>query len=232
MSDIIQLSNEEHVLKRSGRYLGSVNDALVNRFYFDEGIITYGQLTYVPALLKLIREVLDNSIDNAIKNDFRCANVIKIDITSNTVTIEDNGTGIPVKAAKDSKGNELPDLMPTLAWCSLRAGSNFLDEDDNSTIGQNGEGSVLCNIFSKQFIGETCDGSLYYKLTTTQNMSTKHIETKPSKKRFTKVTFTPDLERMNITEISKLYIELLKFDLMFLKETYPKIQFIFNKETI
>lgn len=227
---VVQLSEIEHILQRSARYLGSITETTVTRFYLELDKIVFGEVTYVPALLKLIREVLDNSLDEALRTKFKFANKIKITINKDTVTIEDNGRGIPVVKAEDSTGKVLDELMPTLAWCSLRAGSNFGDEVDNTTIGQNGEGSSLVNIWSTKFIGETCDGQTHYKLVCKDNLSSKEVNTKASKRKFTKVTFKPDLTRMNITEISSLYMDLLQFDLLFLQETYPQIKFTFNRE--
>ena len=226
---VILLSDTEHILKRSARYLGATTETTTTRFYIKDGSYAYGEVTYVPALFKLIREVLDNSIDEACRTNYKYANEIKIKMSKEFISIEDNGRGIPVIQAEDSQGNKLEDLMPTLAWCSLKAGSNFSDSDDNTTIGQNGEGSSLTNIFSTKFIGETCDGKTYYKLITTNNMSTREITTKPSKKNFTKVTFYPDLQRMNLTEISPLYMDLLLFDLTYLAWTYPLINFQFER---
>ena len=227
---VILLSDTEHILKRSARYLGSVVETTNTRFILSEETIKYQECSYIPALLKLIREIIDNSIDEALRTNFKYANKISITITKDTIIVEDNGRGIPVIQAEDSQGNKLEDLMPTLAWCSLKAGSNFNDEDDNSTIGQNGEGSSLVNIWSKEFIGETSDGNLYYKLVTKDNMATKEISTKASKKQFTKVTFKPDLGRMNLEAIDEFYMDLIEFDLLFLKETYPKINFEFIRK--
>lgn len=227
---IVQLSEVEHILQRSARYLGSISMTKVQRFYLELGEIKFGEIEYVPALLKLIREVLDNSVDEFLRANKKFANKINIIISKDTIIIEDNGRGIPVIKAMDSNDNQLDDLMPTLAWCSLRAGSNFGDEEDNTTIGQNGEGSSLVNVWSTQFIGETCDGTTNYKLTCKDNLSSKLVTTKPGKKRFTRVTFKPDLKRMNLTEINPLYMDLLEFDLMFLKVTYPEIKFSFKRK--
>jgi DNA gyrase/topoisomerase IV subunit B len=227
---VVLLSDIEHALKRSARYLGAIVSVSVLRYYLKDNKIVYGTIEYVPALLKIIREIIDNSLDEAIRTNYKFANKIKITISKDTVIIEDNGRGIPVIHGEDSSGNKLDELMPTLAWCNLKAGSNFDDEADNETAGQNGEGSSLCNIWSKSFIGETSDGNLYYKVHCKDNLSSKEITTKPSKKKFTKVTFKPDLDKMGIEEISDLYKDLIEFDLMFLRETFPKINFTFERK--
>lgn len=222
---VIQLSEIEHVLKRSARYLGAINKTKVERFYLKDTKIQFGFVEYVPALLKLIREVLDNSIDEAIRTNFKYANKIKIKISNKQITIEDNGRGIPVVEAEDSKGNKLDKTMPELAWTELRAGSNFDDEDDNATAGQNGEGASLTNIWSNKFIGETCDGTNYIKVHCTNNLSNIETSTKKMKKQFTRVTFEPDLKRLGIETIDEVYVDLLEFDLMFIRETFKQIKF-------
>jgi len=226
---VIQLSEITHVLKRSARYLGSTTLSKLQRYYFKDNQIVFGEIEYVPALLKIIRELIDNSIDEGIRTGFKFANKIDITISKNTVTILDNGRGIPVIYAEDEFGNELKELMPTMAWCSLRSGSNFDDLEDDETAGQNGEGASLCNAWSKEFIGETCDGQTYYKIICKDNLSSKDISTKQSTKRFTKVSFSPDLERMGISEISDIYMDLIEFDLLFLQETFKEIKFTMKR---
>lgn len=227
---VIQLTEVEHVLKRSARYLGGTVKSIVTRFFINDDKIEYGTIEYVPALLKLIREVLDNSIDEAIRTSYKFANKINISITNDTIIIEDNGRGIPVIYGENSSGVKIDKLMPLLAWTELRAGSNFDDDENNATAGQNGEGASLTNIWSKSFIGETCDGVMYCKVSCKDNLSKIDVSTKASKKKFTKVTFKPDLNRMGLEIIDDIYKDLLEFDLMFLKETYPEITFTFKRD--
>lgn len=229
---VVQLSEAEHVLKRSARYLGPTTKTITTRHCLEDGKIEYKDIEIVLGLHKLIREIVDNSIDEAIRTNFKFANKIDIEITNEYISVRDNGRGIPVVHGVDSQGNKLDELMPTLAWMSLRSGSNFEDDDDNTTVGQNGEGASLVNVWSKLFKGITCDGKTYYELTCKDNMSSHTIKTKPSKQKYTKVTFYPDLERMDLKEIGNEYIDMLKFDLLFLKLTYDKIKFTLNGKAI
>lgn len=226
--DVVQLTESEHVLKRSKRYLGNTELTNVYRWILEEDNIILKDVIFVPALLKLIRETLDNCIDVYIDTKGKFANKIDIEITNDVISIKDNGTGIPIKKALDSQGNELDELMPTLAWCSLRSGGNFDDKEDNETQGQNGEGVSLVNIWSTYFKGETADGSKYYVIECKDNLSSRDYSIKESKQRYTKVTFKPDLNRMGIDTISDIYIDLLKYDLMFLKLTFEGIKFTLN----
>jgi len=234
MASIVQLNDREHVLKRPGRYIGPISPVTQERPYLENDEFKFGTISYVPALIKIIREIIDNSVEHAVETDFKFANTIKIAITDEYVAVSDNGKGIPLKNIQDGKGNEIDILAPEAVWTQLKTGSAFNDEENNKLISQNGEGSTLTNIFSKLFIGETDDGNQHFRLTSKNNMA--EIETKITKskgKTGTAVLFYPDLEKLHIGDsIPQLYHDLLKFELLFLAATYPKIDFYFNKSKI
>lgn len=231
---IVKLSERTHVLKRSARYLGSIVPQTVHRPIIENNKIVFRDIQYVFAFLKIIREFLDNSIDEYVRTSGKFANEIKINIDDKKVIIQDNGRGIPVKSAYDEQGNELPETMPELAWANLRAGSNFEDNEDDTQIGQNGEGASLGVIFAKKFIGETDDGEKYFKIIAKNNLEEKDIEIIESKGiQGTKITYYPDLEKLNLGDsIDPIYIDLLKFELLYLAITYPQINFKLNNRLI
>ena len=156
------LTDREHVLHRPGVYLGSVT------LEPHSGIIDYRYQTVsiVPALLKMIEEVTQNSIDEHIRTGGAHATDIRITVKPKANTVEisvaDNGRGIPLHTV-----GEKP--RPVLAWTELRAGSNF-DDSKRTTAGTNGMGAALSNIFSSEFIGETCDGKQKLVLKCSDNM--------------------------------------------------------------
>jgi len=234
------LSEKTHALKRAGRYLGQITPAEINRYTIsnidDKDYLWYHNIKYVPAFLKIIREFLDNSVDEAIRTNYSFSNNISIDITEEYVKISDNGRGIPIVNAHDEHGKELDLLMPEAAWINLRAGSNFDDEEDNKTMGQNGEGASLGVFFAKKFIGETRDGSKIFTIITEDNVEKKDIivvdKKLPDSKRGTSIIFYPDKEKLNITGSLEEYTHLIKFELLFLSMTHPKISFSINKEKI
>ena len=234
MSKIIQLNEREHVLKRPGRYIGSVSPVVIERPVLENNKIIFKEVEYVPALIKIIREIIDNSVEHAVETQFKAANKITIDMDHEKILVTDNGKGIPIRNIHDSKGNEIDILAPQAAWTQLRTGSAFDDVSNNKLISQNGEGSTLTNIFSKLFIGETDDHKKHFKLISKNNMA--EIETKVSKstgKTGTKVLFYPDLEKLHLgNKIPEIYQDLLKFEIIFLAATYPQITFHFNKEKI
>ena len=155
MSDIKVLSDREHILLRPAMYIGSVNESEYNEFILEDNKIEYKPVKYVSGLCKIINEVIDNSIDVAIKNDFNCANKISIKITSDSVEVSDNGTGIPVEKQGDN-------YLPAICWGSAKSGSNFDDDQHRTQIGMNGIGSYATNCFSKEFIGISDDGKNRY----------------------------------------------------------------------
>ena len=236
MSKIVKLSDRTHVLKRPARYIGSIVPVEVERPYLNNNKIIFGNVTYVPALLKIIREIIDNAVDIAVLNKFKIGTNISIKMDNKKIIIEDDATGIPVKYIHDEHGNTIEKYAPEAVWTELKTGSNFDDAAGTSQVGQNGEGSTLTNIFSTKFIGETDDGKHYFRLECKDNIDPKKIKTKIEDSRGktgTKVTFYPDLEKLNLgSEIPELYQDLLKFELLYLAITYPEINFKFNGRLI
>ena len=232
---VVKLSDRTHALKRSARYLGSIVPQVIHRPTLFDNKIIFTDVKYVPAFLKIIDEFIDNSIDEALRTRFKYANKIIVKIDEKKISIEDNGRGIPVIPALDEHGKELKQTMPELAWTELKAGSNFDDDTDNTNIGQNGEGASLGVIFAKKFVGETDDGNKYFKITTTDNLSKKKVIIDDSKGNTgTKITYYPDLEKLNLGDKIdvNLYLNLIKFRLLYLAMTYPKIDFRLNGQLI
>ena len=93
---VVQLSEIEHILKRSARYLGSTVKTNTTRYHLVNNEIKFGSIEYVPALLKLIREILDNSLDEFDRTNGKYANKIEMKITKDSISIKDTGRGIPV----------------------------------------------------------------------------------------------------------------------------------------
>jgi len=233
MSKIMKLSDRTHVLKRPARYIGSTVPVEQERPYLEDHKIIFGNITYVPAFLKIIREIIDNSVDAI--NVTGMGNLVSISMDNKKIIVEDNSTGIPIKNIHDEHGNEINKLAPEAVWTELKTGSNFEDKAEDTQAGQNGEGSTLTNIFSSKFIGETWDGKKGFKLECRDNMEIieANLLNNPTHKKGTKVTFWPDLENLNLgEEISSLYIDLVNFELLYLSITYPDIDFKFNGKLI
>ena len=75
---------------------------------------------------------------------------VTIDTANNTISIYNNGQGIPVEVHK--KENV---YVPELIFGHLLTSSNYDDDEKKVTGGRNGYGAKLCNIFSTEFTVET-----------------------------------------------------------------------------
>lgn len=214
------LTDREHVLARAGVYVGSVVNEPIT------GIIDYGTKTMnvVPALIKCVEELIQNSIDEHVRTGGDWAKTIDVAIQETlggtVISVADTGRGIPIEAIGDT-------YRPVLAWTELRAGSNF-DDGKRIGAGTNGMGSALVAIFSEEFIGSTCDGKNKIVVTCRRNMETKEFKISPSRARGTKVQFTPDLSRFGLTEFTPDHSQVIEDRVRNLAINYPGIVFSFN----
>lgn len=218
------LSDKEHILLRSGMYIGSTNKETYTQFV--SGV--YRQIEFVPGLIKIINEIIDNSLDEAIRTNFKYANIIGVDIRENEITVSDNGRGIPQDKVMDPTGKEL--LRPEAAWTRTKAGSNF--SDDRTTVGMNGVGSALTNYFSMRFIGETCDGNNTVIVKCSNNADRVFVSTKSGGTRGTRVSFVPDFTRFGVFGISPSDCEIVYDRLESLAVAFPEITFKYNGKKI
>lgn len=224
-NDFKVMDDREYMLHRPEIFIGSMNQADYHGIYN----FKYQTKTYVPALLKIIEEILDNCVDESIRTSFEYANIIAVDIRKDDankwyVEVSDNGRGIPVVQHDGVYQAEL-------AWCKPRAGSNFTD-DGRVTIGRNGVGSACTNYFSTEFIGKSGDGNTLVTVHTTNNCNEIKTNTKKSKEKGTTVKFYPDLERFGVKEINQDIIDMIEDRLTNLSICYPKVAFKFNDKRV
>lgn len=225
---IEMLSIKEHVIKRPGMYIGSVSFEDHERFLFGE----FKKVRYVAGVLKLVDEIIDNSVDEAIRTNFKFANKISVDIDlkTNKVTVEDNGRGIPQAMVITPEGEEIPG--PVAAWTKTMAGGNFGDDKERVTGGQNGVGSSLTNIFSVLFSGITSDGKNELSVNCSNNADNISWKTKASKSNGTKVEFIPDFTHFEMSTFDQIYLDVTLDRLQTLSVVYPDIEFKFNGKKV
>lgn len=225
---IKHLSAVEHILHRPSMYIGGVSPADIDSWILNEdGTIAYKKVNFVEGLLKICNEVIDNSIDEGVKTNWEYSNKIKITVTKDTFTCEDNGRGIPV--VQDDEGN----WMCVDAVCKPMSGSNFEDDSNRKTIGTNGIGVKGANIFSKKFECVTCDGNAKMKINCEDNRSKMDFKLMAANpKRGTSVTFTPDFARFGVKGFDEEIISLIKTRLRFLSWFFPKCTITFNGEKV
>ncbi|XP_023133313.2 DNA topoisomerase 2-beta isoform X1 [Amphiprion ocellaris] len=199
----------EHILLRPDTYIGSVEPITQQMWVFDEEIgMNQREITYVPGLYKIFDEILVNAADNKQRDKSMTGIKITIDPESNTISIWNNGKGIPVVEHKDEKM-----FVPALIFGHLLTSSNYDDEEKKVTGGRNGYGAKLCNIFSTKFTVETAckEYRQSFKQTWQNNMS----KTSDPKIKlfdgddFTCVTFQPDLSKFKMEKLDKDIVALL-----------------------
>jgi DNA topoisomerase-2 len=135
---------------------------------------------------------------------------VTIDAENNTISVMNNGRGIPIQVHKEEQI-----YVPELIFGHLLTSSNYNDTEKKVTGGRNGFGAKLCNIFSTEFIVETADRDLKlkYKQIFSKNMSNKgkpNVSANKKGEAFTKITFKPDLSKFNMSVLDKDTIALLK----------------------
>ncbi|KAE8282358.1 DNA topoisomerase 2-beta [Larimichthys crocea] len=199
----------EHILLRPDTYIGSVEPLTQQMWVFDEDVgMNQREITYVPGLYKIFDEILVNAADNKQRDKNMTAIKITIDPESNTISIWNNGKGIPVVEHKDEKM-----YVPALIFGHLLTSSNYDDEEKKVTGGRNGYGAKLCNIFSTKFTVETaCKEYRHSFKQTWQNNMGKTSDPKIKffdGDDFTCVTFQPDLSKFKMDKLDKDIVALL-----------------------
>jgi DNA gyrase subunit B len=173
--DITVLEGLEPVRLRPGMYIGS---------------------TGARGLHHLVYEVVDNSVDEALAG--RC-DLVEVTLhPDNSVTVRDNGAGIPVGVMKDQG---LPAL--TVVLTKLHAGGKFGGEGYKVSGGLHGVGVSVVNALSERLVAEVRrEGTLYRQefVRGEPTMDMKKIG--PAKETGTTISFLPDAEIFEETEFS------------------------------
>ena len=224
------LSARNHTRARPGMYLGSTSNEQVPRFVLGK----WKTVSYVPAILKMVDEILDNAIDEAIRTNFKYANDVNVNVQKYKVTITDNGRGIPLDQIEDTETGETI-LRPVAAWTKVRAGTNF--DDDRVTIGANGVGAACVNFMSKLFIGKTWNKGKQVEIRCTNGaedtMVIKSAASKVPTKSGTSVEFRPDFSLFGVKNFEEGdHLDLIHDRLNSLQIAFPEIKFKLNGKLV
>jgi len=222
MQNIKKLSEKQHILLRPQMYLGSIDKEEHNQYIVENEKFVKKGVTFIPALIKILNELIDNSIDEYGRTEGKFSNIININMDNEKFSIQDNGRGI-----SNTKVDGM--YQVELAWCHARAGSNF---DEKGLIGQNGVGSFATNVFSKKFIGISDDGKKKIKIETKDNLEDIKITELKSSKTGVQVITYPDFEKFGIKEFDENHIKVIESRLYHLSVSYPGIKFKFNGKII
>ena len=225
-----KLSEVEHVLARPGRYIGSIKTHTSMEYLPVEKTMQLFEVSYSPGFLKIFDEIISNSADHSRTAEGKHLDIIRVEVdqAKGEISVYDNG-GIPVV-----KHSEYGQYIPEMIF-ELRSGSNFDDDDEADLTGQNGEGAALTCIFSERFTVETCDGKQKFKMTFSDNSQTRpepKITPADGSKGYTKITYKPELSRLDMTEIDEGNFDMLKARTYEVAATNPHLKVYFNGERI
>ena len=182
---------------------------------FVSSVFLFVSLTNIlfPCPCHCFATVIVNAADNKQRDPNMDKLEVEIDAAANTISVKNNGDGIPIAMHKEQKC-----YVPTLIFGHLLTGSNFDDAEEKTTGGRNGYGAKLANIFSTEFIVECCDAKrgMKFKQVFTNNMLTagepiiKNCTAAEKKKGdWTKITFSPDLKRFKMDSLDDDTVGLL-----------------------
>ena len=166
-SNIRVLEGLEAVRMRPGMYIGSTSQR---------------------GLHHCIYEIVDNSIDESLAG--YCTEIrVKIN-TDNSITVEDNGRGIPVDIKPDS-GKSALEIVHTV----LHAGGKFGDGGYKVSGGLHGVGASVVNALSEKMVVEVSRNGWVHKQEYLRGEPTTQVEKiKETDKTGTKTRFWPDPE--------------------------------------
>lgn len=201
----IKLTPIEHILKKSGMYIGGTDFINSKQFIYDSSEqIIEKLINYNPGLLKICDELIVNAYDQSIRD--KTLDEITAIIDNKTFSIFNSGIAIPIEK-HDKYGIYIPELI----FGNLLTSSNFSDSE-LIVGGTYGIGSKATNIFSKKFIVEIWRDNKYYKQIFENNLSIINppIITKYKGKTGVKISIEPDLEKFNCKEIPQDMINLIE----------------------
>ena len=173
--NIRSLDWKEHIRMRPGMYIGKLGDGTSQ----DDGI-------YI-----LIKEVLDNSIDEFVMN---AGKTIEVSIKDQTVTIRDYGRGIPLGKVVD-------------VVSKMNTGGKYDSKAFKKSVGLNGVGTKAVNALSSSFrVQSIRDGKTVAADFEKGILQEQTVPEASSQRRGTRVSFRPDSTIFNNYKFRSEYV--------------------------
>jgi DNA gyrase subunit B len=148
--------------------------------------------THSNGLHQLVYEVVDNSIDEAMAG--YCSDIVININNDGSVTVEDNGRGIPIQKHEKESIKQKRDVSALeVVMTILHAGGKFDKDTYKVSGGLHGVGVSCVNALSEKLIAEVFTSGHAYMMEFSKGKPTKElIKIGPTKKRGTRITFYPD----------------------------------------
>ena len=227
-----ELSEIQHVLHRSGMWIGSIKIEEKDSFIYNTktGKFEMKIVNYIPGMLKIVDEVVSNSIDEFRRKDNMGLTELRVIINKDKgeIIVRDNG-GIPIV-----KHKEAGVYVPEFIFGRLRTSSNYDDTEDRNVVGTNGVGASLANIFSTYFEIESADGKNEFHRSWSNNMEKLNNDLKVNKcnkkTHYTQTRFTLDFSRFD-TELKTFdndFINIIHKRCIDAAAANPGLKVIFN----
>ncbi len=192
-SDIEVLEGLEPVRKRPGMYIGGTEGP--------------------QGLHHLVKEILDNSVDEAM-NGYADKIIVTLHADNNSVTIEDNGRGIPVDIHPKFKKSALELVLTT-----LHAGGKFSDKNYSAAGGLHGVGASVVNALSEELIATVWRDGYEHRQSFSRGKSKAPLKKlEKSKKHGTRIFFRPDSEIFRTPHFDAARIEKIVQEKAFLNK--------------